>query len=553
MKCSNIILSKIYKNLKRLMMSNNKVINKILYKILYVIYIIYYLYNQKIIDMSNKKGIIHLVASLEGHVGDVRSVVFHPTAHLMATAGGDNDVKLWDTDSHQCLATLAGHTAPVSCVAFHPTADVLISGSADSMLKVWDTTTHQCLSTTQLSVNPSAFRRGVTCIAIHPIMSFIVTGEYMESPKLWTLSPDNTRLIFVENIIARILGHGYNVVSTRCVAVHPTNPFFAIGRNTSRDEGAALLWSYATGKTDDVQEVERGGKRHSGNVVSIALHPTQPFIATGSDDTTIMIWRINITPDGKLGRSKHIDTLYEHDDAVTGLAFHPTAPILVSCSADTSVLMCVFSDNMKTVDIVGRLSGNRGPVTSIAFHSNGRLLATGNQYNAALLWDCSILSTGEQRNMAVMRGLERPLMSRLFSGREREISFPAGYLRDILTQRGPNFFKGLEQPARAAAIAALASRRAMATARAPIKAIAMIEGPKPRSRSPSKPRSSSPSKSRSRSPSKSRSRSPSKPPSPKADKSGGGGGTSITHRRRNHSSRKVKRHSSKTKRYRRLR
>jgi WD40 repeat protein len=574
MKCSNIILSKIYKNLKRLMMSNNKVINKILYKILYVIYIIYYLYNQKIIDMSNKKGIIHLVASLEGHRGPVRSVVFHPTAHLMATAGGDNDVKLWDTDSHQCLATLAGHTAPVSCVAFHPTAPVLISGSADSMLKVWDTTTHQCLSTTQLSVNPSAFRRGVTCIAIHPIMSFIVTGEYMESPKLWTLSPDNTRLIFVENIIARTLGHGDIVVSTRCVAVHPTNPFFAIGRNnaTAHDEGSALFWSYepATGKTDDVQEIERGGKRHSGNVISIALHPTQPFIATGSDDTTIMIWRINITPDGKVGRSKHIDTLYEHDDAVTGLAFHPTAPILVSCSADTSVLMCVFSDNMKTVDIVGRLSGNRGPVTSIAFHSNGRLLATGNQDNAALLWDCSILSTGEQRNMAVIRGVEPLLLSRLFSGREREISFPAGYLRDILKQRGPNFLGNLEQPARAAAIAALASRRAMATARAPIKAMAMIEGPKPRSRSPSpksrsrspsKPRSRSPSKSRSRSPSKprsrspskSRSRSPSKPPSPKAVKSGGGGGTSITRRRRSHSSRKIKRHSSKTKRYRRLR
>jgi hypothetical protein len=487
----------------------------------------------------SQKGKIPFVTSLVGHRGPVMSVAFHPTAHLMATAGGDNDVKLWDTDSHQCLATLVGHTAPVSCVAFHPTADVLISGSADSMLKVWDTTTHQCLSTTQLSVNRNAIRHGVTCIAIHPIMSFIVTGEYMEPPKLWKLSPDNTRLIFVENIIARILGHGYNVVSTRCVAVHPTNPFFAIGRNTSRDECAALLWSYATGQTDDVQEIDPAGKRHSGNVVSIALHPTQPFIATGSDDSTIMIWRINITPDGKLGRSKHIDTLYEHDDAVTGLAFHPTAPILVSCSADTSVLICVFSDDMRTVDIDGRLFGNRGPVTSIAFHSNGRLLATGNQENAALLWDCSILSTGEQRNMAVMRGLERPLMSRLFSGREREISFPAGYLRDILTQRGPNFLGKLELPAKMATAKALASR----------KARAMIED-QPRSLllslPLSNPRSRSPSKSRSRSPSKSRSKSP----YPEEGKKQGGG-TSITKRRRiNHSSRKVKRYSSKTKRYR---
>jgi hypothetical protein len=35
--------------------------------------------------MFNKKGIL---ANLEGHSGPVQSVVFHPTAHLMATAGG---------------------------------------------------------------------------------------------------------------------------------------------------------------------------------------------------------------------------------------------------------------------------------------------------------------------------------------------------------------------------------------------------------------------------------------------------------------------------------
>jgi hypothetical protein len=125
------------------------------------------------------------------------------------------------------------------------------------------------------------------------------------------------------------------------------------------------------------------------------------------------------------------------------------------------------------------------------------------------------------------------------------MQYQASVLRNTLKQRGPDFLRNLEQQARASVARALASRRAMATARAPIKAMAMIEGPKPRSRSPSKPRS--------RSPSKPRSRSPSKPPSPKEDKSGGGGRNSITHRRRSHSSRKIKRHASKTKRYRKFR
>jgi hypothetical protein len=503
--------------------------------------------------MSNKKGKIRIVASLEGHVGPVQSVVFHPTAHLMATAGGDNDVKLWDTDSHQCLATLVGHTAPVSCIAFHPTQLRLISGSADKMLKVWDTTTHQCLSTTE------AHTYGVTCIVIHPIMSFIVTGGYMGSSRLWELSPDNMTLTLVQDIFTREV----RVVPAKCIAVHPTTPFFAIGGELTCNDSSALLWSYLPGKVRLATSIENGIDRHTGNIVSIAIHPTQPFIATGSNDTTIRLWRINITQGGKVeGRPLCIDTLYDHEAAVTGLAFHPTAPILVSCSADTSVHVWGFSDDMRRVDIIGSLFGHRGPVTSIAIHSNGRLLATGNKDNAALLWDCSVLTPEGQRSMGVMRGLEQSLVPKLFSRRMHNMQYQASVLRNTLKQRGPDFLRNLEQQARASVARALASRRAMATARAPIKAMAMIEGPKPRSRSPSpkprsrspsKPRSRSPSKPRSRSPSKPRSRSPSKPPSPKEDKSGGGGRNSITHRRRSHSSRKIKRHASKTKRYRKFR
>ena len=507
----------------------------------------------------SKKGKIRIVASLEGHIGPVLSVVFHPTAHLMATAGGDNDVKLWDTDSRQCLATLVGHASPVSCVAFHPTQPVLISGSADNMLIVWDTTTYQWLSTTQIPINRHASKHGVTCIAIHPILSFIVTGEYMEPPMLWKLSPDNTKLIHVHNITSRELES--DSVSTRCIAIHPTDPFFATGRDAKRDGNAALLWSYerSYGReyVDLQKEIEYGDKRHARNIVSIALHPTQPVIATGSEDTTIRLWRINYTQEGKMERfTECIAILYDHEAAVTGLAFHPTAPILVSCSADTSVKVWRYLNDMRpfpgtehVVSLIGSLFGGRGPVTSIAFHSNGRLLATGNKDNAALLWDSSVLTGQRQRSMALVRGLELSLVPKLFSGRMHNMRYQASVLHNKLKQQGPNFLRNLELPARASVARALASRLAMATARSPIKAMAMIEGPKPRSSSPS-PKSSKP-------PSPSTKPSSPKSPSTKTDKSGGGGGggcrTSITRRRRNHSSRKIKRHASKTRRYNRFR
>jgi hypothetical protein len=391
-------------------------------------------------------------------------------------------------------------------------------------------------------------------------MSFIVTGEYDDAPKLWTLSPDNSTLIFVNYIAGGLVS---DIVSTRCVAVHPTEPLFATGRNISHDDSAVLLWSYEEsskgGVTKLEKEIESETERHTKDVVAIALHPTKPFIATGSDDNTIRLWGCNFTQDGRVGRTECMATLHDHGE-VTGLAFHPTAPVLVSCSADESVVVWILSDDMRRAGIIGQLFGNRGPVTSIAFHSNGRLLATGNQDNAALLWDCSVLSSKKQRTMALMRGAEQSLVPKFFLGHMRNVtpwqfarSDAARFMRNTLKKRGPNFLGNLEQPARAAAIAALMSRRAMATARAPMRAMAMIAGPIPES---SHPRSSSPKspKSHSRTPSpkspKPHSRTPS-PKSPKEDKSGGGGGTSITRRRRNNSSRKIKRHSSKTqKRYR---
>jgi hypothetical protein len=165
-------------------------------------------------------------------------------------------------------------------------------------------------------------------------------------------------------------------------------------------------------------------------------------------------------------------------------------------------------------------------VTSVAFHSNGRLLASGNSGNTAFLWDCSVLTSEGQRNIALLRGLQENLLPRLFSGRMRNMPFQADFLRNKFKQRSPNFLEEIEIPAKTAT----ARARATATARSRL----MIQGPIPRQLTTS-PKSRS----------KSRSRTPS--PSSKGDKSRGG--ASITQRRRKHSSRKVKHHASKTRRY----
>ena len=81
------------------------------------------------------------VATSNGHSSPVTTVVFHPTAPLLATGSSDSTVRLWllssDNSSATCVATLEGHRDYVSSVAFHPTAPLLATGSGDETVRLW--------------------------------------------------------------------------------------------------------------------------------------------------------------------------------------------------------------------------------------------------------------------------------------------------------------------------------------------------------------------------------------------------------------------------------
>ena len=76
-------------------------------------------------------------------------MAFAPSGRLLATAGCDHQVRLWDADSRLELAELTGHTEEVTHLVFSPDGRWLVSTSRDyrvngsDALRTWDLMTGQ--------------------------------------------------------------------------------------------------------------------------------------------------------------------------------------------------------------------------------------------------------------------------------------------------------------------------------------------------------------------------------------------------------------------------
>jgi WD40 repeat protein len=336
------------------------------------------------------------------HAARIFDVAISHDGSLMATAGADHTIHLWDTSTWKVVNVLKGHLHEVSSVAFSPDDSLLYSGGKDGAIREWSTSPKKKRDpvlvpfdedwrTAAMSSDGSAFAvirrsglatvwdvllgKSVAQLELPPVLKtdghlpFAVSnkGRWLAtiledgSIGMWNVHSENQEHLTVEP-----LGSANHAT----IEFSPTEDALFALRPDGQLEKFTLPLAQRTALLPPQSET---AKAHS-----VSFSDDGQRIAIGLDDGSVLAFKFEA---GKLiSEWDQWKPHYEHVDRVTYLSDGKT---VVTCSRDGGIKFWDVGSKLE----FKKLNSVRDAFFSMAASPNGKRLVAGTASGQVHLWD----------------------------------------------------------------------------------------------------------------------------------------------------------------------
>jgi WD40 repeat protein len=302
-------------------------------------------------------------AALPGAQGPVDSLVFSPDGRLLAAADRANVIHVWDLPSGQIRHALSGHEDQVPCLAFSPDGSLLASASEDKTVRLWDVTTGEPRQTL------TAHSDQVLGVDFHPAGKTLVSASRDKTARLWDASTGE------EQGVAKLDAPLF------CARFSPDGRMLALG-----SAGGAVSLRDATGQ--EVLATLEHATKAKNRSVWIDFSPDSSTLATSVNVGTIRFWDTGSGESLDEQQIRLVPTRFAAAYPIHHVRFHPDGSRAAAVAGSSELAIWDLAAGERTLAAEGATAATYHAAMSL----DGGMLALSGHHGVHSIWD---VPTGE--------------------------------------------------------------------------------------------------------------------------------------------------------------